>query len=68
MARDKTIFFSFASDMQYGMGDRIWWAGNLQFAAGFSEIETLTDQVSGDMFSSVTYLLKPGMQKSKHLN
>jgi hypothetical protein len=53
--------------MQYGMGDRIWWAGNFQFTAGFSEIETLADQVSGDMISSVTYLSKPGMQKSKHL-
>jgi hypothetical protein len=58
--------------MQYGMGDRIWWAGNLQFAAGFSEIETLADQVSGDMLQSVTYFSKPVMQKSnvliKHLN
>jgi hypothetical protein len=53
--------------MQYGMGDRIWLAGNLQFAAGFSEIETLADQVSGGMFSSVAYPSKPGMQKSKHL-
>jgi hypothetical protein len=54
--------------MQYGMGDQIWWALNLQFTAGFSEIETLADQVSGDMFSSVTYLSKPVMQKSKRLN
>jgi hypothetical protein len=44
--------FCFAGEAyaeHYGIGDRIWWAGTLQFAAGFSEIETLVDQVSGDI-------------------
>jgi hypothetical protein len=51
-----------------GESDRIWSARSSQIVAVFSEILTLAMQVSVDMNSSVKYLLKPVMQKSKGCN
>jgi hypothetical protein len=60
----------FIAGKAYAVGefDRIWSAGSCQIVAVFSEIQTLAMQVSGDMNSSVKYLSKPGMQKSKDCN
>jgi hypothetical protein len=51
-----------------GESERICSAGSCQIVAVFSEILTLAMQVSVDMNSSVKYLSKPGMQKSKDCN
>jgi hypothetical protein len=51
-----------------GESDRICSVGSCQIVAVFSEIFTLAMQVSVDMNSSVKYLSKPVMQKSKYCN